>query len=355
VLPYVDGQRNAVLIRPPYPVSTVTRTFHDAVFVADLHADALLWGRDPRQRNARGQVDLPRLEEGGVDLQVFSVVSKVPRSMNLVSNDSDTDSLPLLFLAAWRSPATWFSPKARALAQAHELAQLAEEAQLTLVLRRQDLSRAGIKGLLSLEGMHALEDGAEDALLQLHAAGFRMMGLAHFTDNAVAGSAHGLHKQGLTPLGRRLIPRMEALGITIDLAHASPAAMADTLALATKPLVVSHGGAEGNCRGPRNLPDDTLRRIAANGGVIGIGFWEGAICDASVQGIVDALLYAIQVAGIDHVGLGSDFDGSVATPFDASGLPLLTEALLVSGLSQADLRKLLGGNVRRVLGANLPG
>lgn len=354
VLPYVDGQRNAVLIRPPYPVSTVTRTFHDAAFVADLHADALLWGRDLRQRNRRGQVDLPRLKEGGVDLQVFSVVSKVPRRMNLVSNDSDSDSLPLLFLAAWRSPATWFSPKARALAQAHELARLAEDAQLTLVLRRQDLSRTGIKGLLSLEGMHALEGGAEDALLQLHAAGFRMMGLAHFTDNTVAGSAHGRHKQGLTPLGRRLIPRMEGLGITIDLAHASPAAMADTLALATKPLVVSHGGAAGNCQGPRNLSDAMLRRIAVNGGVIGIGYWQSAVCDVSVDGIVAALLYAIQVAGVDHVGLGSDFDGNVDTPFDASGLPLLTEALLASGLSEADVRKVLGGNVRRVLDANLP-
>lgn len=353
VLPYVDGQRNAVLIRPPYPVSTVTRAFHDAAFVADLHADALLWARDLRQRNSRGQVDLPRLQEGGVDLQVFSVVSKVPRPLSLISNDSDTDSLPLLFVAAWRSPATWFSPKARALAQAHELARLAEDAQLTLVLRKQDLSSPGLKGLLSLEGMYALE-GAEDALLQLHAAGFRMMGLAHFTDNAVAGSAHGLHKQGLTSLGRRLIPRMEALGITIDLAHASPAAMADTLALASKPLVVSHGGAAGNCQGPRNLSDDMLRRIAANGGVIGIGYWQSAVCDVSVEGIVAALLYAIKVAGVDHVGLGSDFDGSVATPFDASGLPLLTEALLASGLSEADVRKLLGGNVRRVLAANLP-
>lgn len=352
VLPYVDRQRNAVLIRPPYPVSTVTRTFHDSAFVADLHADALLWARDLRERNSRGQVDLPRLKEGGVDLQVFSVVSKVPRTMSLISNRSDTDSLPLLFLAAWRTPATWFSPKARALAQAHELARLTDE--FTLVLRRQDLSGPGIKGLLSLEGMHALEGGGEDALLQLHAAGFRMMGLAHFTDNAVAGSAHGLHKHGLTPLGRSLIPRMEALGITIDLAHASPAAIADTLGIATKPVVVSHGGAAGNCQGPRNLPDDTLRRIAANGGVIGIGFWEGAICDASVQGIVDAIMYAIKVAGVDHVGLGSDFDGSVATPFDASGLPLLTEALLASELPEADVRKLLGDNVRRVLAANLP-
>lgn len=354
VLPYVDGQRNAVLIQSPYPISTHTRAFHDAAFVADLHADALLWARDLRHRHRRGQVDLPRLIEGGVDLQVFSVVSKVPRPMSLISNRGDTDSLPLLFLASWRSPVTWFSPKARALAQARELKRLADGSTLSLVLHRRDLSGSGIKGLLSLEGMQALEGGGERALLELYAAGFRMMGLAHFADNEVAGSANGVAKSGLTTLGRALIPRMEVLGITIDLAHASPATIDETLALATRPVVVSHGGVAGNCPGPRNLPDDTLRRIVANGGVIGIGYWEGAICDASVQGIVDAILYAIKTAGVDHVGLGSDFDGTVITPFDASGLPLLTEALLASSLSEDDVRKVLGGNVRRVLAANLP-
>jgi microsomal dipeptidase-like Zn-dependent dipeptidase len=283
-------------------------------------------------------MDLPRLLDGGVDLQVFSVVSKVSA---------------LLFIAALRSPATWFSPREQALAQANELRQLAENSPLTLVLRREDLSAGGIRGLLALEGMHALE-GDEKALLEFHAAGFRMMGLVHFTDNEIAGSTHGVNKYGLTELGQLLIPRMEALGITIDLAHASPSAFKDTLELATRPVVVSHGGVNGTCPGPRNLTNPQLRAIAKNGGVVGIGYWKTAVCDASLRGIVSAIQYAIKIAGVDHVGLGSDFDGHVTTPFDTTGLPLLTESLLATGLSEVDVKKVLGGNARRVLAANLP-
>lgn len=288
-----------------------------------------------------------------MDLQVFGVVTKVPSPRNYDSNSGDTDSLPLLFLASWRSPATWFNPKERALAQASEMTRLAEKSPLSLVLRRGDLSTEGIKGLLALEGMHAL-GGREEALIELYSAGFRMMGLAHFFDNEIAGSAHGVDKYGLTELGRSLIPRMEALGITIDLAHASPAAIEDTLDLATKPVVVSHGGVKSTCPGPRNLSDAQLSSIAENGGVIGIGYWKGAVCDASLKGIIAAILYTIKVAGVDHIGLGSDFDGNIASPFDTTGLPMLTESLLAAGLSEEDVGKVLGGNVRRVLAANLP-
>lgn len=353
VLPYADRQRNAVFLPGPYAVSDRTQAFHRATFVADMHADSLLWGRDLRERRSRGHVDVPRMREGGVDLQVFSVVSKVPGPLSFESNSGETDSLPLLFLASWRHPATWFNPKERALAQAREMARLAEETPLSLVLRRGDLSTEGIKGLLALEGMHAL-GGGEDALIEFHSAGFRMMGLVHFFDNKIAGSVHGVDKYGLTELGRTLVPRMEALGITIDLAHASAAAIEETLGLATKPVVVSHGGVRGTCQTRRNLSDAQLRGIAGNGGVVGIGYWKRAVCDASLQGITAAILYAIKVAGVDHVGLGSDFDGNIAAPFDTTGLPVLTGNLLAAGLSEEDVGKVLGGNVRRVLTANLP-
>ena len=353
VLVYFDRNMNAVLVPGPYAVSAEIRAFHQGTFVADMHADSLLWRRNLQQRTDRGQADLPRLLDGGVDLQVFSVVTQVPYALNLISNNSDSDKLPILFLASWRSPATWFSPKARALAQASELAQLAQASSLSLVLRKKDLGSAGIKALLALEGMHAL-GGQASALDELYAAGFRMMGLAHFFDNEIAGSAQGVDKYGLTELGRSLIPRMEALGITIDLAHASAAAFSDTLAIAGKPVVVSHGGVAGTCPGPRNLSDAQLRSIADNGGVVGIGYWKAAVCDTSLAGITAAIRYVISVAGVDHVGLGSDFDGTVVTPFDASGLPMLTETLLDAGLSEADVAKVLGGNARRVLAANLP-
>ena len=353
ILPYYDGKSNFVLVPGPYPVSEITRHFHDSAFVADLHADPLLWGRNIRKRNERGHVDLPRLQDGGVDLQVFGVVTKVPRNRNYDLTRGDTDALPILFIATWRPPATWFSPKQRALAQARELVHLAKDSSLSIVLRRDDLSIDGIKGLLALEGMHALEGEAE-ALTELHSAGFRMMGLSHHFDNAIAGSAHGVEKYGLTELGRSLVPQMEALGVTIDLAHASPAAIKDTLEIATKPVVASHGGVKGTCPGQRNLSDTQLRAIAKNGGVVGIGYWKGAVCDDSIRGIIAAILYAINIAGVDHVGLGSDFDGNVKTPFDTTGLPMLTESMLAAGLSKEDVRKVIGGNVRRVLTANLP-
>jgi len=353
VVPHIDGKENRVLEPGPYSVSEQARTLHDTAFVADLHADALLWKRDLLKRNSRGHVDLPRLLDGGVDLQVFSVVTKVSSIRTYDANTGDKDSLPILFFGSWRPPRTWFDPKARALIQARELWSFSEDSMLSLVLRRDDLSREGIKGLLSLEGLHTL-GGDEEALAELHSAGFRMMGLVHFFDNDVAGSAHGVDKYGLTALGRLLIPRMESLGITIDLAHSSKAAIEDTLNIATKPVVVSHGGVQGTCPGLRNLSDAQLRRVAENGGVVGIGYWRTAVCDASVEGIVAAILHVIAVAGIDHVGLGSDFDGTIKSPFDTTGLPMLTEALLEAGLSREDVAKVLGGNVRRVLAANLP-
>lgn len=353
VLPYQDNNRNAVLVTGPYPVSDTVQAFHNSAFVADLHADSLLWGRDLRKRNMHGHIDLPRLLDGGVDLQVFGVVTRVPTPRNYDNNTGDTDGLPLLFIASWRKPATWFNPKARALIQAKELRHLAKNTSLSLVLTRNDLLIDGPKGILALEGMHAL-GGDEEALVELHSAGFRMMGLVHHFDNDVAGSAHGVGKYGLTKLGRKLVPRMESLGITIDLAHASPATFDETLGLATKPVVVSHGGVQGTCPGQRNLSDKQLRSIAKNGGVIGIGYWKAAICEASVEGIVKAILYAIQVAGIDHVGLGSDFDGNVTAPFDVTGLPMLTESLFSAGLSDEDIHKVLGGNVLRLLTNNLP-
>lgn len=353
VLPYYDNKLNAVLVLKSTPVPAAIRAFHDNAFVADMHADSLLWGRDLRQQHRRGQVDLPRLRTGGVDLQVFSVVTRVPRGLNYNSNPADSDILPILFVAAWRPPATWFDPRQRALAQARELAALAVDPALTRVLRKADLSAAGLKGLLALEGMHAL-GGRADALDELFAAGYRMMGLAHFSDNEVAGSAHGIDQHGLTELGRALVPRLETLGITIDLAHASPAAFAQTLALARKPVVVSHGGVKGTCPGPRNLSDDQLRGIARNGGVVGIGYWKGAVCETSLAAIIRAILYVVEVAGIDHVGLGSDFDGAISAPFDTTGLPQITTALVAAGLPEPDISKILGANLRRVLGTNLP-
>jgi microsomal dipeptidase-like Zn-dependent dipeptidase len=147
---------------------------------------------------------------------------------------------------------------------------------------------------------------------------------------------------------------MEAKHMIIDLAHASPATLRDVTAIATRPLVVSHTGVKGTCNNPRNLSDDELRAVSKTGGVIGIGLWETATCGTDAAATARAIRYAVNIVGIDHVALGSDFDGAITAPFDASGWPLVTEALLKEGFSEQDIRKIVGENVVRVLKEDLP-
>jgi microsomal dipeptidase-like Zn-dependent dipeptidase len=155
----------------------------------------------------------------------------------------------------------------------------------------------------------------------------RITDLTHFFDNEVGGSAHGLVKGGLTPFGRQVVAKLEAKGMLIDLAHASKPLIDDVLAMAKLPVLVSHTGVAGTCPGPRNLSDTHLKRIAT-GGVVDIGYWEGAVCYPSVPAVVKAIRYALDQVGVEHVALGSDFNGATRTPFDVTGLAQLTEGRL---------------------------
>ena len=213
--------------------------------------------------------------------------------------------------------------------------------------------RRGVKAdvhaaLLAIEGLHAL-DGRLESVDTLFAHGYRMMGLTHFFDNEVAASAHGVSHAGLTPLGAQVIQRMESLGVLVDLAHASTQTISEALALATRPVVVSHTGVAGTCPGPRNLTDDQLRAIASNGGVVGIGYWDGAVCQLGARSTAHAIRHAVTVAGIDHVGLGSDFDGATSTPFATDRLAEMTQALMDQKFTSAEIAQIMGGNVLRVL------
>jgi membrane dipeptidase len=147
---------------------------------------------------------------------------------------------------------------------------------------------------------------------------------------------------------------MEAKSMLIDLAHASPDTVRDVTAMAKKPVVVSRTGVRGTCNNNRNLSDDKLRAVARTGGVIGIGYWETAVCGVDARSIARAINYAVRVAGVEHVALGSDFDGATTMPFDVTGVPLITDALLNSGLSEHDIRVIMGENVVRVLSETLP-
>jgi microsomal dipeptidase-like Zn-dependent dipeptidase len=181
-----------------------------------------------------------------------------------------------------------------------------------------------------------------------------MMAPTHFFDNEMGGSAHGIEKGGLTAKGREMIRRMEERRMIVDLAHASARTIDDVLALATKPVVVSHTGVRGTCDNARNLDDGQLRRIAQTGGIIGIGYWDTAVCGTDAGAIARAIRHTANVVGVEHVALGSDFDGAVSTPFDTTGLVQLTDALLAQGFTDDEVEKIMGGNVVRLLLENLP-
>src|SRR5208283_3654941 len=172
-------------------------------------------------------------------------------------------------------------------------------------------------GLLSIEGAHAL-DGKVENLDVLYRAGYRMMSPSHFFDNDIGGAAAGVNKIGLTDKGREWVRQMEARHMIVDLAHASPRTIADVLAIATRPVVVSHTGVKGTCNNNRNLSDDQIRAVAARGGLIGIGYWDTATCGTDARAIVKAMRYVSGLVGVEHVALGSDFDGAITAPFDTT-------------------------------------
>jgi microsomal dipeptidase-like Zn-dependent dipeptidase len=147
---------------------------------------------------------------------------------------------------------------------------------------------------------------------------------------------------------------MEAKHMIIDLAHASGATLRDVTEMATRPVLVSHTGVKGTCDNNRNLSDEQLRAISRTGGIVGIGYWETATCGRDAAAIARAIRYAVGVIGVEHVALGSDFDGAVTEPFDAAGMALITEALMKQGFSEGQIAKIMGGNVVRFLGENLP-
>lgn len=358
----VESRNNKLLHPPPYQVSAAARALHKTLIVADLHADSLLWDRNLLKRSTRGDVDLPRLQDGNVAIQAFTLVTTSPRHLNIYRNSDSSDMIRWLAIVQGWPPRTWNSPKQRALYEAEKLHKFSAQSggKLVIIKSRADLEKflanlqpGQVAGFLGTEGAQPLE-GNLDNLNDLYAADIRMMAPTHFTDTAVAGAAAGVTKAGLTDMGRRWVQAMEAKHMIIDLAHASPATLRDVTAMSTRPLIVSHTGVKGTCNNPRNLSDDELRAVAKTGGVIGIGLWDTATCGTDAAATAQAIRYTVNIVGIDHVALGSDFDGAITAPFDASGWPLVTDALLKEGFSEQDIRKIMGENVVRVLKEDLP-
>lgn len=359
-----ESRINTVAAVPPYAASDRARVLHRQLVVADLHADTLLWDRDLLARSVHGHVDVPRLLEGNVALQAFTIVTKAPRDIRLENNDARTDVISLLALAERWPVRSWRSLEARALHQASKLsrAAAASDGRLTLITTssglRQYLDRRAVTpgitaALLGVEGAHAL-DGRLDNLDDLFAAGVRMIAPTHLADNELGGSAQGTVRGGLTDMGKALIGRVEARRMILDLAHSSPRAFADAVAIATRPVVVSHTGVAATCPNGRNLTDDQLRAVAKTGGLVGIGYWPTATCGTDAAAVARAIRHAVAAIGAEHVALGSDFDGAVEQPFDTTGLVQITDALLGAGLSEAEIRAVMGGNVIRLFGDLLP-
>lgn len=361
---YVDNQLNPVLPES-FPVSEESHQLHQSLVVADLHADALLWNRDLLTQNQRGHVDLPRLQQGNVALQIFSTVTQSPRGQNYQSNSSDSpDNITLLAIAQRWPITTWTSRTERALYQAHKLDDFvaASEGSLVLLRNQQDLIRwrerrqrgePVIAAVLATEGSHAL-DGQLDNIERLYEAGFRMMSLQHFFDNRLGGSLHGHSNKGLTEFGRQAIELMQKHQIIVDVAHSSEATVRDVLAMSKQPLVVSHSGFYGHCQSDRNISDELMQQIASAGGLIGIGFWDAAICGTGAADIGAAIAYGIKLVGENHIALGSDFDGSVSTGLDSSQLVRITEALRQEGIGDEAIAKVMGGNIIRLISQQLP-
>ncbi len=356
--------RNGVVVLPPYEASARAQELHERLVVVDLHADSLLWRRDLLRRATSGHVDLPRLQEANVALQVFDSVTQVPVGLNFERNEPRRDLITLLAIAQGWPPRTWTSRLERARYAAERLNGFAERSggDLRMIRTAADLDellalrRAGrrtVGALLGIEGAQAL-DGRVENLDVLFDAGFRIIGLQHFFDNEAGGSAHGTAQGGLTSFGRELVGRIQAGGMLVDVAHSSPAVVDDVLEIATAPLVVSHTGLRGTCDNERNLSDEHARRIAATGGVIGIAMFEHAVGGTSVDDTARAMRYGADLVGVEHIGLGTDFDGAISAPVDVTGLSLLTESLLRHDFAESEIAAIMGGNAVRLLRSVLP-
>ena len=346
------------------PLTAEALALHRTLLIGDLHADTALWQRPIEKRSDRGHVDLERLLEGNISLQMFTTVTKSPRGQNYEENSSEAfDNISTLALIQRWPAATRESLAARALYQAERIHQAAANSpQLQVVLNQRDLEavlakrEAGtpiVGALIGTEGSHAL-DAKIDNVDRLYDAGFRMMSLHHFFDNALGGSLHGESNQGLTPFGQQAVDRMLSLGIMIDVAHSSEAVVQDLLADHSIPLIVSHTGFQGHCDSPRNISDDTMELITDAGGLIGVGFWDGATCGNDVDSIVGAIRYGIDRFGLDHIALGSDWDGAISAPFDAANIGQLTQGLHDAQFSEPEIRAVMGDNMVRFLKTHLP-
>ena len=352
----------------------------------DTHIDTiqrvLISHEDLGKRSNKGHADLPRLIEGGVNVPTFSlwVPTYYPGSEAVRRTLQLRDAMQSVFDA--------YPDKI-------ELATSYAEIQRIIKANK-------IAAMLSAEGGHQIAD--DIAVLRMYyKLGIRSMTLTHFRNNNWADSSTDkpVHN-GLTDFGKQVVKEMNRLGMMVDISHVSDKTFYDALAVTTKPVIASHSSCRAISNVARNMTDDMLRALAKNGGVVGINFAEGFInfkdnaavqktisrisngkppagggkpLDdyankefeeeymhpytpiATIDDVVAHIDHAVKVAGIDHVGIGSDFDGITGPPRgleDISKMTLLNAALLKRGYSEVDVQKIRGGNFLRVIQQVMP-
>ncbi|MDC1187128.1 dipeptidase [Gammaproteobacteria bacterium] len=361
----LDKSMNPVSEHAPFVVSEEAQALHNTLIVGDWHADSALWNRDLKKTYDYGHADIPRLQAGNVALQMFTTVTKSPSGQNYDSNETGAnDNITALAIVQRWPIKTWSSLFERAMYQANKIKDLEKRdpENFMLIESQYDLGIFLLKrvnnpkmvgGLIGTEGSHAL-DGNLDNIERLYENSFRMMSLQHFFDNKLGGSLHGTSGAGLTEFGRQAIDEMQRLDIIIDVSHSSENVVKDVLSISNQPLVISHTGFNGYCESPRNISDSLMIEIAEKGGLIGVGFWDAAVCDNTPRSVAEAIIYGISLIGAEHVALGSDFDGTITPGFDTSELVAITHELLELGLGKEEIRKVMGENMLSFLQDNLP-
>jgi microsomal dipeptidase-like Zn-dependent dipeptidase len=406
------GERND----PLPPVAPDDQRFHDSLFIADGHADTLMWSRDMLSESSRGQVDIPRLARGNVRMQGLTVVTNTPMLRGGCVPTGGTNMTSVLAASELRPPKTWFSLRAHALYQADKLKRFAARAnarpgpKVRIILAIDDLKavmeawREEQRGLrrepligvaLGVEGVHwlgdeSLDDEAREREIdELYAAGFRMVALTHRFNNGLSGASEGCGEPpGLSPAGDKVLAGLRKRGMMVDLAHISHDGLQQALRDANiPPPFVSHTGVKPSFDVRRNMEIADIRAVARRDGVVGIGFWPQAVGGAdderthaqldrivaafraTIEALSDAQfaaeMQALRAAQggrpynpFEHVGFGSDFDGAVWTPIDSANLAKITARLRraeISSMSDENLRRLAGLNVCRIFALALPG
>lgn len=324
------------------------KAFHDAHIVLDSHCDTPMFfpqGVDFGTRDPHLLVDLHKMDDGRQAAVTMVAYLEQPKEGKTFAEIA---------------PFPVEGPKAYADLIFNKINDIvsAHPNRLALAATPQQLlqnKRAGKHTImLGIENGQAIEDNL-DNIDHFAQRGIVYITLCHNGDNQICDSARGNHTWGgVSPFGRQVIERMNRLGIMVDLSHGGEQSFYDALELSSKPIVCSHSSCRALCDHPRNLTDDQMRQLALKGGVMQVTAYHGFLSlndDASIATFMQHLNHAVEVMGIDHVGIGTDFDGDGGVPglADSSDLMNLTRHLLMQGYTTTDIEKLWGGNWLRVM------